>query len=188
MRRRQVQRYRRFVPVRLALPTADVRQMSRTRSMPAPTRLRQHIRYATATDGRDWRGPKSGAGPLVVKAANWLTHLEYEWESPVWKHWIQFFSSNLPLRPLRRARLRHDASGMAARCRSSSGRTTWALSSTRRGQTDRSRCSASRRARRRASATRSTIRSASSRMILYGGYARGALRRGTPDAERRTAR
>lgn len=35
---------------------------------------------------------ESGAGPTVVKAANWLSHLEYEWESPVWKHWIQFFS------------------------------------------------------------------------------------------------
>jgi pimeloyl-ACP methyl ester carboxylesterase len=36
---------------------------------------------------------ESGAGPIVVNAANWLTHLEYEWESPVWKHWIQFFSA-----------------------------------------------------------------------------------------------
>jgi len=29
-----------------------------------------------------------------VKAANWLTHLEHEWESPVWKHWIEFFSEH----------------------------------------------------------------------------------------------
>jgi pimeloyl-ACP methyl ester carboxylesterase/DNA-binding CsgD family transcriptional regulator len=29
-----------------------------------------------------------------VKAANWLTHLEYEWESPIWKHWIEFFSAH----------------------------------------------------------------------------------------------
>ena len=28
----------------------------------------------------------------MIKAANWLTHLEYEWESPVWRHWIRFFS------------------------------------------------------------------------------------------------
>ena len=26
----------------------------------------------------------------MIKAANWLTHLEYEWESPVWRHWIHF--------------------------------------------------------------------------------------------------
>lgn len=30
----------------------------------------------------------------MVKAANWLTHLEYEWESPVWRHWIRFFSDH----------------------------------------------------------------------------------------------
>jgi len=29
---------------------------------------------------------------VIIKAANWLTHLEYEWESPVWRHWIRFFS------------------------------------------------------------------------------------------------
>jgi pimeloyl-ACP methyl ester carboxylesterase/DNA-binding CsgD family transcriptional regulator len=31
---------------------------------------------------------------VLVKAANWLTHLEYEWESPVWRHWIRFFSDH----------------------------------------------------------------------------------------------
>jgi pimeloyl-ACP methyl ester carboxylesterase len=31
---------------------------------------------------------------VLIKAANWLTHLEYEWESPVWRHWIRFFSDN----------------------------------------------------------------------------------------------
>lgn len=29
-----------------------------------------------------------------MKAANWLTHLEYEWESPVWKHWLQFYTEH----------------------------------------------------------------------------------------------
>ena len=55
-------------------------------------KLRQHVRYVTASDGTRLAWAESGAGPTVVKAANWLTHLEYEWESPVWKHWIQFFS------------------------------------------------------------------------------------------------
>lgn len=57
-------------------------------------RLRQHVRYVTASDGTRLAWAESGAGPVVVKAANWLTHLEYEWESPVWKHWIQFFSEH----------------------------------------------------------------------------------------------
>jgi pimeloyl-ACP methyl ester carboxylesterase len=30
----------------------------------------------------------------MVKAANWLTHLEYEWNSPIWQHWLQFFAAH----------------------------------------------------------------------------------------------
>lgn len=30
----------------------------------------------------------------MIKAANWLTHLEFEWESPVWRHWLRFFSDH----------------------------------------------------------------------------------------------
>jgi pimeloyl-ACP methyl ester carboxylesterase/DNA-binding CsgD family transcriptional regulator len=52
---------------------------------------RQRIRYLRTPDGVQLAWAESGAGPLVVKAANWLTHLEYEWESPVWRHWIRFF-------------------------------------------------------------------------------------------------
>ena len=62
--------------------------------MTLPTRPRQHARYVTASDGTRLAWAESGAGPVVVKAANWLTHLEYEWESPVWKHWLQFFSGH----------------------------------------------------------------------------------------------
>lgn len=61
--------------------------------MTTPARLRQHVRYVTAADGTRLAWAESGAGPMVAKAANWLTHLEYEWDSPVWRHWIQFFST-----------------------------------------------------------------------------------------------
>ena len=68
--------------------------MSRSGHMSTPAKLRQHVRYVNASDGTRLAWAESGAGPLVVKAANWLTHLEYEWESPVWKHWMQFFSAH----------------------------------------------------------------------------------------------
>ena len=55
---------------------------------------RQHIRYVTAPDGTRLAWAESGAGPILVKAAHWLTHLEYEWESPVWRHWLRFFSAH----------------------------------------------------------------------------------------------
>jgi pimeloyl-ACP methyl ester carboxylesterase/DNA-binding winged helix-turn-helix (wHTH) protein len=54
---------------------------------PART-LRQLIRLCTASDGTRLAYSTVGAGPPLVKAANWLNHLEFEWESPVWKHWI----------------------------------------------------------------------------------------------------
>ena len=37
---------------------------------------------------------EAGQGPTIVKATNWLTHLEYEWESSIWRHWMRFFSDH----------------------------------------------------------------------------------------------
>lgn len=45
-----------------------------------------------SSDGVQLAWAEAGSGPLLVKAANWLTHLEFEWESAVWRHWIRFFS------------------------------------------------------------------------------------------------
>src|SRR4051812_38273972 len=59
----------------------------------APERsLRQEIRFCTASDGARIAYSAVGSGPPLVKAANWLNHLEYEWESPVWQHWIDAIS------------------------------------------------------------------------------------------------
>ena len=57
-------------------------------------RSAQRIRYLRTRDGLRLAWAEAGTGPVVVKAANWLTHLEYEWESPVWRHWIRFFSDH----------------------------------------------------------------------------------------------
>lgn len=54
----------------------------------------QRIRYVRTTDGVQLAWADAGAGPVIIKAANWLTHLEYEWESPVWRHWLRLFSEN----------------------------------------------------------------------------------------------
>lgn len=59
----------------------------------APQRsLRQEIRFCTAHDGIRIAYATVGHGPPLVKAANFLNHLEYEWESPVWRHWIHEIS------------------------------------------------------------------------------------------------
>ena len=53
---------------------------------------RQVIRYLTTSDNVRIAWAEAGAGPPLVKAANWLTHLEFEWESPVFRHWVHFFA------------------------------------------------------------------------------------------------
>ena len=58
------------------------------------TKLRQRIRYLRTEDGVQLAWAEIGAGPVLIKAANWLSHLEYELESPVWGHWFRFFGEN----------------------------------------------------------------------------------------------
>lgn len=48
----------------------------------------QQIRYCTAADGARVAYALAGDGPPLVKAANWLTHLDRDWASPVWRHWL----------------------------------------------------------------------------------------------------
>ena len=57
-------------------------------------RIRQTIRYLRTPDGVRLAWAEAGTGSVLVKAANWLTHLEYECQSPVWRHWIRFFSDH----------------------------------------------------------------------------------------------
>jgi pimeloyl-ACP methyl ester carboxylesterase/DNA-binding CsgD family transcriptional regulator len=51
--------------------------------------LEQRIRFCTAPDGVRLAYATHGKGPPLVKAANWLTHLEFDWDSPVWRHWLE---------------------------------------------------------------------------------------------------
>jgi pimeloyl-ACP methyl ester carboxylesterase/DNA-binding winged helix-turn-helix (wHTH) protein len=56
---------------------------------PAPPRLQQNIRFCTASDGVRIAYSEVGPigrdpGPALVKTANWLSHIEYDWQSPIW--------------------------------------------------------------------------------------------------------
>lgn len=48
--------------------------------------MTQQIRFCTTPDGVRIAYATSGRGPALVKAANWLSHLELDWDSPVWRH------------------------------------------------------------------------------------------------------
>ena len=49
--------------------------------------MEQKLGFCTASDGVRICYATVGEGPPLVKAPNWLTHLEFEWQSPVWGHW-----------------------------------------------------------------------------------------------------
>ena len=50
----------------------------------AQAALRQQVRFVTAQDGVQIAWAAIGQGPPVLKAPNWLNHIEYEWRNPVW--------------------------------------------------------------------------------------------------------
>lgn len=78
-------RYRPSFEVRAAQPAA-------TPSMP-----KQEIRYCQADDGTSIAYALSGRGYPLVKAANWLSHLEFDHQSPVWRHWWRELASRYRL-------------------------------------------------------------------------------------------
>jgi pimeloyl-ACP methyl ester carboxylesterase/DNA-binding CsgD family transcriptional regulator len=49
--------------------------------------MQQDIGFTRTSDGVRIAYASVGSGPVIVKAPNWLTHLEFEWETPVWRHW-----------------------------------------------------------------------------------------------------
>jgi pimeloyl-ACP methyl ester carboxylesterase/DNA-binding CsgD family transcriptional regulator len=46
------------------------------------------IRFCAAPDGVRLAYSMHGRGPPLVRVATWLTHLERDWGSPVWRHWL----------------------------------------------------------------------------------------------------
>ncbi len=62
-----------------------------------PSAASQYIRFCTSADGVRIAYATVGDGPVLVKAANWLSHLEYDWSSPVWQHWLAGLSQHLTL-------------------------------------------------------------------------------------------
>lgn len=50
--------------------------------------MRQEIAFARSWDGTRIAWARHGHGPPLVRAATWLTNLEQDWSSPVWRHWL----------------------------------------------------------------------------------------------------
>ena len=54
--------------------------------------MQQQIRFCSSFDGTRIAYAATGEGPPLVKAPHWLTHLEYEQQSAVWRPWLAALS------------------------------------------------------------------------------------------------
>jgi pimeloyl-ACP methyl ester carboxylesterase len=57
----------------------------------------QDIRFCMTVEGARLAYATMGEGPPLVKAANWLSHLDYDWQSSVWRHWLVELSNRFRL-------------------------------------------------------------------------------------------
>jgi len=83
------------------------RAASRASGAPLPASapdLRQEVHFCTAADGVRIAYAEVGRGPPLVKTANWLNHLEYDWQSPVWRPLLHALAADHRL-------IRYDARG-----------------------------------------------------------------------------
>ena len=152
------------------------------------TKPRQRVRYLRTEDGVQLAWAEIGTGPVLIKAANWLSHLEYELESPVWGHWFRFFGDHFRF-------LRWDERGCGLTDRNVDDlsfdrwiRDIEAVVAASGVEEPFAMLGISSGAATSASPTRRAIRSGSRQLILYGGYARGWAQRSDSDGVRAVSR
>src|SRR5215831_170587 len=66
--------------------------------------MKQRIRFCKSRDGVRIAFAAAGTGPPLVRINNWFTHLELDWDNPVWRHWSEALAE-------RRMLIRYDPRG-----------------------------------------------------------------------------
>jgi pimeloyl-ACP methyl ester carboxylesterase/DNA-binding CsgD family transcriptional regulator len=145
--------------------------------------MKQSIRYLTTGEGTRLAWSAMGTGVPLVKAANWLSHLEYDLESPLWQHWVRFLGGHFRFIRYdergcgmtggdpRGLSLPHWLADLEAVVEAAQLDQPFALLGISQGA-----------AACVAYAAKHPQRV--SHLVLYGGYARGAYQRGNPEAAR----
>jgi len=77
-------------------PTADI--------VRPESRYEQEIQFCITRDGVQLAYSRMGSGPQLVKTGNWMTHLEFDFQSPIWRHLYRELSRDHTL-------IRYDARG-----------------------------------------------------------------------------
>ena len=157
-------------------------EIERTSDAGEPRRgsARQEMRYCTTSDGVRLAYATIGSGPPLVKASNWLTHLDFEWDSPIWRHWWAALS-----RHHRVIRYDERGNGMSQRDVTDVSFATWVQdleSVVDAAQLERFALLGISRGASIAIAYAVRHPERVSHLVLYGGFALGVNYRGTPEA------
>jgi DNA-binding winged helix-turn-helix (wHTH) protein/pimeloyl-ACP methyl ester carboxylesterase len=75
--------YRFIAPVTDVTPNAPARE----REVESPSR--QEIRFCVTGDNVRLAYARVGSGHPIVKVADCFNHLDFEWEGPIWRHWVR---------------------------------------------------------------------------------------------------
>lgn len=88
-----------------SLPEIDQKTADQTlAASPPEAKYQQKIQFCTAPDRVQLAYSLIGRGPPLVKTGNWMTHLEFDLESPIWRHLYRELSQDHAL-------IRYDARG-----------------------------------------------------------------------------
>ena len=91
-------------PIQAYAVEREKNDVSQPATKPASTKFQQQIRYCRSTDGVRLAYSVVGSGPPLVKSANWINHLELDWELPIYRPLLTGLAKNNTL-------IRYDARG-----------------------------------------------------------------------------
>ena len=80
-----------------ARPAPVAMQPESLGAAPAPASIPQEITFCRTPDGVNLAVATSGDGLPLVKTANWLNHLEFDWQSPIWSPMLNLLSERCRL-------------------------------------------------------------------------------------------
>jgi len=159
-----------------AVEENDAAPAARAEAEPAQT-----ITFCRTADGVNLAVAAVGDGPPLVKTANWLNHLDYDWQSPIWSPMLRRLAGRFRL-------IRYDGRGNGLADRDAADISLAAFSRDLEiviATLDPPRFALLGLSQGAAAAIAFAVAHPErvSRLILYGGYALGRNRRGSPDDE-----
>ena len=83
-----VERHTRYVMLAKLANILERQKQAVLAKSPSSVNFQQQIKYCRSADGVRLAYSMVGQGPPLVKSANWLNHLELDWELPLYRHML----------------------------------------------------------------------------------------------------